>query len=246
LEEAANMTAQTYAQPLRIFIGYDHRQAISYNVLQFSLFRRCSKPMMISPLYLPTLPLTRTGLTPFTFSRFLVPWLCGFQGWAMFLDIDYLCRADVAELFALTDDRYAVMVSKNVKRFEWASMIMFNCGHPDNRVLTPEYVQDPQQCKQPHGIDWLKEELVGDLPREWNHLVGYDAPRPDAKLVHFTQGMPIFEETAGSEYAEDWKTEHTKANRTMGWQDLMARSVHAGKTADGRIVAKLHRDSIVK
>jgi hypothetical protein len=68
LEEAASMTAQTYAQPLRIFIGYDHRQAISYNVLQFSIFRRCSKPVMISPLFLPTLPLTRTGLTPFTFS----------------------------------------------------------------------------------------------------------------------------------------------------------------------------------
>jgi hypothetical protein len=240
------MTAQTYAQPLRIFIGYDHRQAISYNVLQFSLFRRCSKPVMISPIYLPTLPLTRTGLTPFTYSRFLVPWLCGFQGWAMFLDIDYLCRADVAELFALTDDKYAVMVSKNVKRFEWASMILFNCGHPANRVLTPEYVQDPQQCRAPHSIDWLPENLVGDLPREWNHLVGYDAPRSDAKLVHYTQGMPIFEETSGSEYAEEWKTEHTKANKTMGWQDLMAHSVHAGKTADGRIVAKLHPQSIVK
>jgi len=238
------MTAQTYAQPLRIFIGYDHRQAISYNVLQFSIFRRCSKPVMISPLFLPTLPLTRTGLTPFTFSRFLVPWLCGFQGWAMFLDIDYLCRADLAELFALTDDRYGVMVSKNVKKFEWASMIMFNCGHPDNRILTPEYVQDPKQCRSPHTIDWLSDELVGDLPREWNHLVGYDPPRADAKLVHYTQGMPIFEETKGSEYAEDWKKEHGKANQTMGWQDLMARSVHAGKTSDGRIVAKLHPDAI--
>jgi hypothetical protein len=48
---------------------------------------------------------------------------------------------------------------------------------------------------QPHGIDWLSEDLIGDLPREWNHLVGYDAPRSDAKLVHYTQGMPIFEET---------------------------------------------------
>src|SRR5690349_18814346 len=240
------MTAQTYAQPLRIFIGYDHRQAISYNVLQFSLFRRCSKPVLISPLYLPTLPITRTGLTPFTFSRFLVPWLCGFQGWAMFLDIDYLCRADLAELFALTDDRYAVMVSKNVKKFEWASMIMFNCGHPSNRILTPEYVQDAKQCRQPHAIDWLPDALVGDLPREWNHLVGYDAPRADAKLVHYTQGMPIFEETKGSEYAEDWKKEHAKANQTMGWQDLMARSVHSAKTADGRIVAKLHPDAMAE
>jgi len=65
-------------QPLRIFIGYDHRQAVAYNVLQFSLFRRSSRPLSISPLVLPTLPMTRQGLTPFTFSRFLVPWLCDF------------------------------------------------------------------------------------------------------------------------------------------------------------------------
>jgi hypothetical protein len=238
------MSAQTYEHPLRIFIGYDHRQAVSYNVLQFSIFRRCSKPVAITPLFLPTLPMTRTGLTPFTFSRFLVPWLSGFQGWGMFLDIDYLCRADIAQLFALTDDRYAVMVSKNAKKFEWASMILFNCGHPGNRILMPEYVEDPKQCRSPHTIDWLAPDLVGDLPREWNHLVGYDAPRADAKLVHFTQGMPIFEETKGSEYAEEWKKEHAKANQTQGWQDLMARSVHAGKTSDGRIVAKLHPEAL--
>jgi hypothetical protein len=238
------MSAQTYEHPLRIYIGYDHRQAVSYNVLQFSIFRRASKPVAITPLFLPTLPMTRTGLTPFTFSRFLVPWLSGFQGWAMFLDIDYLCRADIAELFALTDDRYAVMVSKNEKKFEWASMILFNCGHPANRILMPHYVEDPKQCRSPHTIDWLPSELVGDLPREWNHLVGYDAPRSDAKLVHYTQGMPIFEETKGSEYAEEWKKEHAKANGTLGWQELMARSVHAGKTADGRTVAKLHPDAI--
>ena len=105
-------------------------------------------------------------------------------------------------------------------------------------------MQDPQQCRSPHTIDWLSEDLVGDLPREWNHLVGYDAPRSDAKLIHYTQGMPIFEETKGSEYAEAWKKEHAKANQTMGWQDLMARSVHAGRTADGRIVAKLHPDAL--
>jgi hypothetical protein len=240
------MSDNTSSLPLKIFIGYDHRQAVSYNVLQFSIFRRSTKPVAISPLVLPTLPMTRSGLTPFTFSRFLVPWLNGFQGWAMFMDTDYLCLADIAELFAKADDRYAAMVSKNVKKFEWASMIMFNCAHPANRILTPEYVEDPKQCRSPHTLDWLSDDLVGDLPREWNHLVGYDKPRNDAKLVHYTQGMPIFEETAGSEYAEQWKKEHAKSNQTLGWQDLMARSVHAGRTNDGRIVAKLHPEAMAQ
>lgn len=243
--EGATSSAGSNA-PLRIFIGYDHRQAVSYNVLQFSILRRCSKPVAITPIVLPTLPMTRSGLTPFTYSRFLVPWLCDFQGWGMFLDIDYLCLADLAELFALTDDRYAAMVSKNAKKFEWASMIMFNAAHPGNRLLTPDYVQDPARCRNPHSLDWLPEELVGDLPRAWNHLVGYDPPRQDAKLVHYTQGMPIFEETTGSEYRAEWLAEHEASNETKGWQELMAHSVHAAPTADGRKVAKLHPQAVAR
>lgn len=231
-------------QPLRIFIGYDHRQPIALNVLQFSIFRRSSKPVAITPIVLPTLPMKRTGLTPFTYSRFLVPWMCGYQGWALFLDIDFLVLSDIADLFARADDRYAAMVSKSEKKFEWASMIFFNCGHPANQVLTPDYVDDPKRCVNPHTMDWLSPELVGDLPREWNHLVGYDAPRTDAKAVHYTQGMPIYEETSGSEYREQWLAEQKAANTTSPWQELMARSVHAGKTADGRIVAKLHPQAI--
>lgn len=238
------MSGQTFAQPLPVYIGFDHRQAVSYNVLQFSIFRRSSKPVTISPLVLPSLPITRQGLTPFTYSRFLVPWLNSFQGWALFLDTDFLCLADISELFALCDNRYAAMVSKNAKKFEWASMIMFNCAHPANQILTPDYVEDPQRCRFPHTMDWLSEDVVGDLPREWNHLVGYDQPRRDAKLVHYTQGMPVFEETKGSEYTEHWLTEHKAANHTQGWPELMSRSVHAADTADGRRVAKLHAAAI--
>ncbi|MGH6891405.1 MAG: hypothetical protein ACREEP_04020 [Dongiaceae bacterium] len=233
-------------QPLRVFIGYDHRQAVAYNVLQFSLFRHASKPVTIAPLVLSTLPMKRSGLTPFTFSRFLVPWLCDYQGWALFLDIDFLVLGDVAEIFALADDHYAAMVSKNAKKFEWASMILFNCGHQANRILTPDYVDDPKRCVSPHTLDWLKPELVGGLPGEWNHLVGYDAPRTDAKMVHYTQGMPIYEETTGSEYRDQWLAEHKTSNSTSPWKDLMERSVHAGRTADGRAVAKLHPRAIAQ
>ncbi|HET6620556.1 MAG TPA: hypothetical protein VFG64_11480 [Dongiaceae bacterium] len=240
------MSSTESSQPLRIFIGYDHRQAVAYNVLQFSLYRRSSKPLAISPLVLPTLPIKRQGLTPFTFSRFLVPWLCGYRGWALFLDIDFLALADIAGLFDLTDERYAAMVSKNPKKFEWASMILFNCGHSANRVLEPGYVDDPKRCVNPHTMDWLAPELVGPVPGEWNHLVGYDAPRRDARLVHYTQGMPIYEETSGSEYREEWLAEHKAGNSTSPWQELMARSVHAGRTADGRAVAKLHPQAIVQ
>ncbi len=83
---------------LCIFIGYDPRQAVAYNVLQYSLLSRSSRPLSITPLVLETLPIGRQGLTPFTYSRFLVPWLCNYEGWGLFLDLDMLALGDISEV----------------------------------------------------------------------------------------------------------------------------------------------------
>lgn len=221
-------------EPLRIFIGFDHRQPVSFTVLQNSILRRSSAPVAITPLVLKTLPLRRQGLTPFTFSRFLVPYLCNYQGWALFLDIDIILRGDIADLFKLADERYAVMVSKNSIQFEWASVMLFNCAHPANKVLTPEHIE---VTKGLHTIEWAPPETVGDLPREWNHLVGYDQPRDDAKLVHYTQGVPFYSETQDSEYADDWHKELQMATNSMPWTALMGGSVHTA-LIDGKLVPK--------
>jgi hypothetical protein len=231
---------------LRIFIGYDERQAVAYNVCRYSIERRSSVPVAITPLKLDTLPLKREGLTRFTFSRFLVPYLCGCEGWALFMDSDFLVLGDVAELKESVRAQYlanpqAAYVSKNEHKFEWASLILFNCDHLSNRVLSPDYVSSAQGL---HQLSWLAENEIGDLPREWNHLVGYDSPRTDAKAVHFTQGLPIFPETEGSEYAEQWRAEHKAMNSTLPWQETMGGSVHAALTKDGRRVAKLHKDAL--
>jgi lipopolysaccharide biosynthesis glycosyltransferase len=217
---------------LRIFIGYDARQPVSFNVLQQSIISRSSKPVAITPLVIEQLPIKRVGLTPFTFSRFLVPYLCDFQGWALFLDIDMLVRDDIASLFELADDRYAAMVSKNEKKFEWASAILFNCEK--NTILKPDYIERAEKL---HHIAWLKEEEIGDLPREWNHLVGYDEPLNDAKLVHYTQGIPCFPETITSEYVKEWHEEHKKTNSSLPWEVLMGNSIHA-TIKDGKRVPK--------
>lgn len=240
---------------LPIFIGFDHRQPISYNVLQHSILSRASKPVSITPLCLNTLSITRTGLTPFTFSRYLVPWLMGYQGWALFMDSDVLVLGDVAELFDCTPrfpqkdgeprvgwSGYAAMVSKNVKQFEWASVMLWNCGHPANKTLTPEWIED--EANNPAKFGWLeggaKSDLIGDFPREWNHLVGYDPPRTDAKLVHYTMGIPPYPETNMCEYAKEWHDEHQAMNSAVPWVQLMGNSVHACHLPDGRILPWFH------
>jgi hypothetical protein len=223
---------------LKVFIGFDHRQPVSYNVLQQSIFTRSSKPVAITPLVITQLPLKRVGLTPFTFTRFLVPYLCDYKGWALFLDIDMLLLDDISKLFDYADDKYAVMVSKNDHRFEWASAMLFNCEKC--QMLTPEYIENAEGL---HQIKWAKEEEIGDFPREWNHLVGYDEPRCDAKLVHYTQGVPCFPETQTSEYKDEWFKEHQITNLARPWVELMGNSVHATDFAGKRVpkfVAKQH------
>ena len=217
---------------LKVFIGYDHRQPIAYNVLQQSIFRNASVPVSVTALKIDQLPLKRTGLTPFTFTRFLVPYLCDYKGWGLFLDIDILVKGDIKELFSFADDRYTVMVSKNSIRFEWASVMLFNCEK--NKILTPEYIEKADRL---HQISWCGENEIGDLPREWNHLVGYDERRPDAKLIHYTQGVPCFPETNTSEYSDDWKSEHKLTNSAYPWIELMGQSVHAAMK-DGKLVPK--------
>lgn len=215
-------------QTLKVFIGYDHRQPVAYNALSQSILALSTKPVSITPLVINQLPIKRTGLTPFTFSRFLVPWLCNYKGWGLFLDIDIILNHDISELFKLADDRYSVFVSKNVKRFEWASVMLFN--NEKCQVLTPEYIETAENL---HGIAWCKDWEIGSLPPEWNHLVGYDKPRDDAKLIHFTQGIPAFPETSDCEHADTWREAHLSSISATSWNDLMGSSVHSAGITGG-------------
>jgi lipopolysaccharide biosynthesis glycosyltransferase len=220
---------------LKIFIGYDHRQPISYNVLQQSIFTKSSKPVSITPLVIEQLPVKRMGLTPFTFTRFLVPYLCNYEGWGLFLDIDMLLKDDISKLFDLADEHYCVMAAKNSDprlNFERASVMLFNCAKC--KILTPGYIE---VAKNLHGLAWAKEEEIGLLPPEWNHLVGYDDPNPNAKLVHYTQGVPCFPKTKECEYAQHWHQYHQSVNSALSWEELMGNSVHSA-LINGELVPK--------
>ncbi len=207
---------------MKIFIGYDSRQPLSANVLQHSLVRRASKPISVTMLKIDTLPIKRKGLTDFTFSRYLVPWLCGFQGRALFLDSDMLALGDVAELFDTPrTGTAAVHVVKGKQKFEWPSLMLFE--NELCQMLTPEYVD--LDGSRPHMFEWTSN--IGELPPEWNHCVGYDEPRADAKIVHYTQGVPFWFETSQCEYSREWYEEMNDMARICSWKDIMGRSVHA-------------------
>lgn len=204
---------------VRIFIGLDPRQPIAANVAGFSIERRASKPVSITKLFLEQMPITRMGLTTFTFSRYCVPYLCGYEGKALFLDADMLCRADIYSLPDM-DEAVSVVVNKDqALAYERPSVMLFNCAKC--KSLTPQYIE----TGNPQSLEWA--ESVGKLPAEWNHLVGYDQPDPNTKLAHFTQGIPCFPETKDSEFADEWAYEAKLMMGTVSWAEIMGNSVHA-------------------
>ena len=213
---------------INIYIGHDSRETVAWHVLAHSIHARATQPVTIAPLMLSQLqsvfrrerhPLQSTD---FSFTRFLVPHLSAYTGWSLFMDCDMLMLADIAGLWALRDERYAVMVVQHdhvpqetrkfldepQTRYEkknWSSVMLFN--NVRCRALTPEYVNTASGLEL-HQFKWLGDDnLIGALPDRWNHLVGYQPPRPDAALVHYTLGGPYFDEYRNCEYAQAWFAE---------------------------------------
>ena len=218
--------------PLRVLIGKDERQPLSFNVCASSVFRHATKPVSVMPIGPDWIPgFRRNGLTTFTFRRYLAPYLCGYSGISVFMDGDIVVRADVNELadIALRDPHKAVFVAKHVARFEWPAVMVFN--NDLCRKLTPEYLNDPNSA--PQSLEWANE--IGELPREWHQCVGYEPHNEDAKLIHFTAGISCWPETKECPHSDKWWDEFKYANSTVSWNDLMGNSVHRDLVLSGRL-----------
>lgn len=212
---------------INIFIGYDHREAVAYHVCVNSIIRQSSKPVAVTPLALKNMQdyqETHTdGSNQFIYSRFLVPHLMEYKGWAIFMDGDMLLRDDIEKLWALRDDSKAVMVVKhdyktkmtekylgakneNYPRKNWSSVILWNCGHEANKAVTPEFIQGATGA-QLHRFTWLDDSLIGELPIEWNWLPDEFGANSNAKLLHYTLGTPSFHDFATTPMGDEWHRE---------------------------------------
>lgn len=218
---------------IRVFIGYDTKEIVAYHVLCHSIIRNSSQPVAITPVALThvndVFNRERHSLqsTDFAFSRFLVPYLCDYDGWAIFMDCDMLMFDDIANLWNLRDEDYAVMCVQHdhkpkestkfldqpqttYEKKNWSSVMLLNCGKC--QALTPDYVNEATGLEL-HRFRWLESEgLIGNLPPRWNHLVDYDPGLPveDLSLVHYTNGGPYFEEYANCGYSPEWRAERER------------------------------------
>jgi lipopolysaccharide biosynthesis glycosyltransferase len=218
---------------IKVFIGYDSHETVAFHVLSHSIHARASQPVAITPLMLTEIKdiftRERNNLqsTEFSFSRFLVPYLSDYTGWSLFCDCDMLMLDDIAKLWALRDDRYAVQVVKHhhvppedtkflnqvqtkYEKKNWSSVILFN--NAKCKALTPDYVNTATGL-QLHQFKWLNDDnLIGEIPHRWNHLVDYDPPAPVDQLsfIHYTEGGPYFENYKNCGYADLWLAERER------------------------------------
>lgn len=217
---------------MKVFVGWDSREDIAYQVCKHSIVSRQPGAQVV-PLKQHELrekgwytrPVDKLASTEFTFTRFLIPELTNFEGWALFMDCDMILTTDIKELFDQADDDYAVMCvqhdytpKEGVKmdgqkqtvypRKNWSSVMLINCGHPSNKKLTQDLVNDLEiNGAYLHRFSWLKDEEIGELDHTWNYLVGVYDDIDVPKLIHYTEGGPWFENYRDCEFHNLWKQE---------------------------------------
>lgn len=215
---------------MKVFVGYDIREDIAFQVCEYSIKKHNAateviplKQKELREARIYTRSIDPLSSTEFTFTRFLVPYLSDYKGWAVFVDCDFIFVDDVKKLFDQAKDEYAVMVVKHdytpqeglkmdgckqlpYPRKNWSSTILWNCGHPSNRQITPEIVNS-QTGQYLHRFQWLDDREIGTLQPEWNWLAGwYEEPKHGSpKAIHYTEGGPWFKEYRRCPYHKIWK-----------------------------------------
>jgi len=209
----------------RVFVGFDQREAVAYHTFAQSLIQKSSVPVSLIPMSLKVLQSiyneTHTDASnEFIYSRFLVPFLCGFDGPAVFVDGDMVIETDIKELFDLFDSSKAVQVvqhdyktkanlkylgnkNEDYPRKNWSSMILWNCSHPAHRILTPEFVTK-QAGSFLHRFRWIDDRDIGSLDASWNWLAEEYHANESAHLIHYTLGTPCFEDYRDCSQSDRW------------------------------------------
>jgi hypothetical protein len=209
-----------------LFVGFDQREAVAYHTFCQSVVSRTTRPVRFTPLVALGMDGKQDGSNQFIYSRFLVPHLMQYQGWAIYADGDMVCQEDIVKLWEMRDDRYAVQVvqhdyqtkhrrkylgnkNEDYPRKNWSSLILWNCGHKAHKMLTPEAVAGLDGAFL-HRFQWLNDSEIGELPLTWNWLVSEYPGNDSAQLYHYTIGTPCFSVYQNCDNTELWWREFRK------------------------------------
>ena len=206
-------------------VGFDQREAVAYHTFVQSVLEKSSIPVRFMPLNSKSLidydEAHTDGSNDFIYTRFLVPYLMNFKGWAIYADGDMVCLDDIKNLWDQRDSKYAVMVVKHkyktkiknkywgnknedYPRKNWSSLILWNCNHPSHKVLVPEFIKK-QTGAFLHRFSWIGDTEIGEINKEWNWLAMEYPEQKDINLIHYTIGTPCFKEYENTSLSSYWK-----------------------------------------
>lgn len=224
---------------IRVFIGHDSRTPNHTEVCRESILANTQSPVFIETLDMDALRRAslyrrwhymnedevivdgvdgRPFSSEFTFTRFLIPCLMQWKGYAIFCDSDFMFKGDIQEIWDTRDSRYAVRVAKqeyasrssmkknlvpqqNYPRKNWSSLILWNASHPAHHMLT-SYMVNSSSGSWLHRFSWLDDLDIGGLDPRWNWIEGTTEGEPQA--VHFTMGTPDIDMYRDSMHAAEW------------------------------------------
>ena len=226
----------------KVFVGYDSREDIAWQVCRHSLLRHSGggaeaiplRQNVLRELGLYTRPHDLGASTEFSITRFLTPYLAAQSGWVMFCDCDFLFTTDIRQVLDGLDPSKAVYCVQHdytpvhqVKmdgkrqvaypRKNWSSFMIFNCDHPDVKALTPAVVNSAPPAFL-HRFEWVTDQNdIGALDRDWNFLEGeYPRPAHIPQVIHYTNGGPWFDEWQNCDFAELWNAERDMYLESIG------------------------------
>ena len=219
---------------ITLYIGFDssnHGQQVAFDVCKRSVLR-FTNDINIVKLSKQNLKDKRIYLrdndndasTEFTYTRFLVPFLNSYDGYAIFCDSDFIWRCDINELKQYFDNSKAISCIQHkydkcnsslkmdglkqewYPRKNWSSLMIFNCSHPDCGNLTIDSIahQTPQWL---HRMVWTIDENIGSIMKTYNYLLGYYNDDDDPKVVHLTDGGPWHNDWYTNKIFKDTKYE---------------------------------------
>lgn len=222
---------------IRLYYGFDPKEEVGSHTFLSSVIHKASEPVEFIPLHLPTIREyhggQRDGTNAFIYSRFLIPYLNGWKGWAIFADgADMICKGDIAELWAMRNPYTAVQVVKHdyktkhprkyigttmeadnrdYPRKNWSSLMIINCSSFFWRDITPETVAKFSGSDL-HQFSFIPNDRIGDLPAEWNWLADEYGENENARLLHWTAGIPAWGAYKHAPHADDWRAAYKNVN----------------------------------
>jgi hypothetical protein len=179
---------------VNVFVAATPSEWLPMKVLEHSIRETTVLPVEVAAIasFQRQIPLPRElknqPRTPFSFQRFLIPELCGFQGRAIYLDADMQVFTDIADLWNAPmgdHDLLTVREGTSGRRGQF-SVVLLDCARLHWRIEQIVHGLDNGR----YSYEQLMHEMcvAGSVGRvldpEWNSLERFQQGR--TRLLHYT------------------------------------------------------------